>query len=66
VASISVSGPDSRINEATVASIAAAVRRAAWEISQRLGAPGQVPGWSPPPDDGTAGREEAQQEQEAR
>jgi DNA-binding IclR family transcriptional regulator len=66
VASISVSGPDSRINEATVASIAAAVRRAAWEISQRLGAPGQVPGWSPPPDDGIAGREEARQEQEAR
>ena len=65
VASISVSGPDSRINEVTVASIAAAVRQAAWDISHRLGAPGQVPGWPWPPDE-TAGREEAQQEQEAR
>jgi DNA-binding IclR family transcriptional regulator len=66
VASISVSGPDSRINEVTVASIAAGVRRAAWDISQRLGAPGQVTGWSSPPGDGTAGREGTQQEQEAR
>jgi DNA-binding IclR family transcriptional regulator len=51
VASISVSGPASRIHEAGVASIAPAVCRAAWQISERLGAPRHIPGWSPPPDD---------------
>jgi hypothetical protein len=41
------------------------LRRASWEISQRLGAPGQVPGWPPPPDDDGTASEEDQQEQEA-
>jgi len=45
VASISVSGPDSRINEATIPATAAAVRRAAAEISARLGAPRDIPDW---------------------
>jgi len=48
-----------------VASIAAAVRRASWEISQRLGAPSQLPGWPRPLDDDGTASEEAQQEQEA-
>jgi DNA-binding IclR family transcriptional regulator len=46
VASISVSGPDSRIDEAGVPAIAAAVRRAAGQISARLGAPRDIPEWS--------------------
>jgi DNA-binding IclR family transcriptional regulator len=39
VASISVSGPDSRIDDASIPAIAAAVRRTAGQISARLGAP---------------------------
>ena len=46
VASISVSGPDSRIGEASIPTIAAAVRRAAAQISARLGAPRDIPDWS--------------------
>ena len=37
VASISVSGPDSRIDEASIPAIAEVVRHAAWQISARLG-----------------------------
>ena len=47
VASISVSGPDSRINEASIPDTAIAVRRAAAEISARLGAPRDIPAWGP-------------------
>lgn len=46
VASISVSGPDSRVDEASIPSMADAVRRAAWQISARLGAPREIPEWS--------------------
>jgi DNA-binding IclR family transcriptional regulator len=66
VASISVSGPDSRINEVTVASVAPAVRRAAAQISDRLGAPRQVPGWARQPDADAAADDQATDEQEAR
>jgi DNA-binding IclR family transcriptional regulator len=66
VASISVSGPDSRINEVTVASVAPAVRRAAAQISDRLGALRQVPGWARQPDAGAAADDQATDEQEAR
>lgn len=45
VASISVSGPDTRISEPTIPAVAAAVRGAAAQISARLGAPRQVPHW---------------------
>jgi DNA-binding IclR family transcriptional regulator len=45
VASISVSGPDTRIDEASIPAIADAVRRAAWQISARLGAPRDIPEW---------------------
>jgi DNA-binding IclR family transcriptional regulator len=45
VASISVSGPDSRIDEATIPAIAEVVRHAAWQISARLGAPRDLPEW---------------------
>ena len=45
VASISVSGPDSRIDEASIPAIAEAVRHAAWQISARLGAPRDLPEW---------------------
>src|SRR6516164_7981638 len=45
VASISVSGPDSRLDEASIPAIAEVVRRAAWQISARLGAPRDVPEW---------------------
>jgi DNA-binding IclR family transcriptional regulator len=48
VASISVSGPDSRIDEASIASTADAVRHTAWQISARLGAPGDIPEWRLP------------------
>jgi len=48
VASISVSGPDSRIDDVTIPGIAAAVRRAAGQISARLGAPRDIPDWSTP------------------
>jgi len=45
-ASISVSGPASRLrNPAAVAAVAAAVRHAARQVSARLGAPPDVPGW---------------------
>ncbi len=66
VASISVSGPDSRIHEASVTSIAPAVRRAAWQISERLGAPRHVPGWRQHPDDEAAAGHDFPDEQEAR
>jgi DNA-binding IclR family transcriptional regulator len=46
VASISVSGPDSRIDDASIPAIADAVRRAAGQISARLGAPRDIPEWS--------------------
>src|SRR5262249_27362989 len=46
VASISVSGPDSRIDDASIPAIAGVVRRTAWRISARLGAPRDVPEWS--------------------
>jgi len=49
VASISVSGPDSRIDDTTTAAIAAAVCRTAGEISARLGAPRSIPEWRSPP-----------------
>jgi IclR family acetate operon transcriptional repressor len=49
VASISVSGPDSRIDDTTAAAIAAAVCRTAGEISARLGAPRPIPEWRSPP-----------------
>jgi len=56
VASISVSGPASRIREAAGEAIAPAVRRAAGRISAQLGAPRNVRGWCSPPDgDPTAG-----------
>jgi DNA-binding IclR family transcriptional regulator len=46
-ASISLSGPASRLREpAAVAAVAAAVRGAAREISARLGAPTEIFGWS--------------------
>jgi DNA-binding IclR family transcriptional regulator len=45
VASISVSGPDSRIDEASIPAIAEVVRHAAWQISARLGAPRDLPEW---------------------
>jgi DNA-binding IclR family transcriptional regulator len=45
VASISVSGPDSRIDEASIPAIAEVVRHAAWQISTRLGAPRDIPEW---------------------
>ena len=45
LASISVSGPDSRIDEASIPAIAATVRRAASQISARLGAPRDIPDW---------------------
>lgn len=48
VASISVSGPDSRLDDASIPAVAEAVRRAAWQISARLGAPRVIPGWSTP------------------
>jgi DNA-binding IclR family transcriptional regulator len=48
VASISVSGPDSRLDDASIPATAEAVRRAAWQISARLGAPRVIPGWSTP------------------
>jgi DNA-binding IclR family transcriptional regulator len=49
VASISVSGPDSRIDDTTIPAIAAAVCRTASEISARLGAPRSIPEWRSPP-----------------
>lgn len=51
VASISVSGPGSRIDETTIPAIARDVRQAAWDISQRLGAPRHISGWAAPPSD---------------
>jgi DNA-binding IclR family transcriptional regulator len=45
VASISVSGPDSRIDDASIPVIAAAVGRTAGQISARLGAPRYMPEW---------------------
>jgi len=45
VASISVSGPDSRIDEASIPAIAEVVRHAAGQISARLGAPRDIPEW---------------------
>ena len=50
VASISVSGPDSRIGPGTIPATARAVCRAAAQISARLGAPERVPGWAAPED----------------
>jgi DNA-binding IclR family transcriptional regulator len=45
-ASISVSGPASRLRDpATVAAVAAAVRDAARRVNARLGAPPDIPGW---------------------
>jgi DNA-binding IclR family transcriptional regulator len=46
VASISVSGPDSRVDKASIPSTADAVRRTASQISARLGAPRDIPEWS--------------------
>jgi DNA-binding IclR family transcriptional regulator len=48
VASISVSGPDSRLDDESIPAIAEAVRRAAWQISARLGAPRVIPDWNTP------------------
>ena len=49
VASVSVSGPASRLREpAAVATAAAEVRATARQIGARLGAPREVPGWEPP------------------
>jgi len=45
VASISVSGPDSRIDDTTIPAIASAVCQTADLISDRLGAPRSRPGW---------------------
>jgi DNA-binding IclR family transcriptional regulator len=45
VASISVSGPDSRIDEASIPALAEVVRHTAWQISTRLGAPRDIPEW---------------------
>jgi DNA-binding IclR family transcriptional regulator len=45
VASISVSGPDSRIDDASIPAIAQVVRQAAGQISARLGAPRDIPEW---------------------
>jgi DNA-binding IclR family transcriptional regulator len=45
VASISVSGPDSRIDDTTIPAIAAAVCQTADRISDRLGAPRSRPEW---------------------
>jgi DNA-binding IclR family transcriptional regulator len=45
VASISVSGPDSRIDDTTIPAIAAAVCQTADGISDRLGAPRSRPEW---------------------
>ncbi|HYA52346.1 MAG TPA: IclR family transcriptional regulator, partial [Streptosporangiaceae bacterium] len=45
VASISVSGPDSRIDDASIPAIAEVVRHAAGQISARLGAPRDIPEW---------------------
>jgi DNA-binding IclR family transcriptional regulator len=45
VASISVSGPDSRIDDTTIPGIAVAVCRTAAQISARLGAPRDIPEW---------------------
>jgi DNA-binding IclR family transcriptional regulator len=45
VASISVSGPDSRIDDATIPAITAAVCQTADQISDRLGAPRSRPEW---------------------
>jgi DNA-binding IclR family transcriptional regulator len=46
VASISVSGPVSRVNETTIPAIAGDLRQTAWQVSQRLGAPRRVGGWA--------------------
>jgi DNA-binding IclR family transcriptional regulator len=46
VASISVSGPDSRVDEASIPVTADAVRRTAEQISARLGAPRDLPDWN--------------------
>ncbi|MBO0803226.1 MAG: IclR family transcriptional regulator [Nocardiopsaceae bacterium] len=56
VASISVSGPASRLNEAYIPDLARDVRRAAWQVSQRLGAPRRIGGWPPPPGDPAGNR----------
>jgi DNA-binding IclR family transcriptional regulator len=48
VASISVSGPDSRIDDTAIPAIAAAVGRTAAQISARLGAPRDIPEWGRP------------------
>ena len=49
IASVSVSGPASRLREpAAVATAAAEVRVTARQISARLGAPQDTPGWGQP------------------
>jgi DNA-binding IclR family transcriptional regulator len=48
VASISLSGPDSRIDEASIPEMADAVCRTGWQISAQLGAPRQIRGWTTP------------------
>ena len=45
VASVSVSGPASRLTSDALTGIAAEVRAAARQVSSRLGAPSVVPGW---------------------
>jgi DNA-binding IclR family transcriptional regulator len=55
VASISVSGPVSRIHDATVPGLALDLRRAAWQASLRLGAPRHIPGWPEFPGEGGTG-----------
>jgi DNA-binding IclR family transcriptional regulator len=45
VASISLSGPASRINDETLPGIATEVHRTAAQISTRLGAPRHIPNW---------------------
>ena len=50
-ASISVSGPGFRINEATIPELARDVRQTAWRISRLLGAPRHITGWAPPPEE---------------
>jgi DNA-binding IclR family transcriptional regulator len=51
VASISVSGPDSRIDDPAIPGIAVAVCRTAAQISARLGAPRDIPEWTLPEPD---------------
>jgi DNA-binding IclR family transcriptional regulator len=59
VASISVSGPDSRIDDTSIPAIAAAVSRTAGEISARLGAPRFIKEWGHNEGEAIPGQERA-------